>query len=279
MLGRTERASGSYTINRRMEVTRELFDLQRHRRFGTANPDRMRLAYWEWLARNKWGPYQAMQHFGVGLDTIDGPDWCFPRYGMSTTQLPDGRVIHVGGEYEDSYDAEFCIFNDVVLFGPNDEFAIFGYPRDEFPPTDFHTATFDGSRVVLIGCFGYPEDRIPGHTPVFSLDTTTYKMQRLEMAGDNPGWLYEHSAVFDSNRSSIVVRGGKVIVGRAGDQQLLRNFDDFELCLQTSQWKRLTNKRWRQFHIIFLTRQERGVIRNPASSFLGVFRTAHSIRN
>ena len=33
------------------EISRELFDQQRRPRFGNANPERMTLAFWEWMIR------------------------------------------------------------------------------------------------------------------------------------------------------------------------------------------------------------------------------------
>ena len=34
-----------------MEITRKNFESGRQRRFGTANPERMQLAFWEWMIR------------------------------------------------------------------------------------------------------------------------------------------------------------------------------------------------------------------------------------
>ena len=34
-----------------MQITREVFDEQRRPRFGTANPERMRLEFWDWMIR------------------------------------------------------------------------------------------------------------------------------------------------------------------------------------------------------------------------------------
>src|SRR5207253_3036289 len=131
-----------------MEATRQLFDQQRHRRFGRTNPEHVQLNHWEWMVRNNLNPYQALKHFGAQLDKVNGPDWCFAqRYGMTSTKLTNGRTIHIGGEYEDSYDEEFCIYNDVIVRVPNDEVAIYGYPREDFPPTDFHTATLVEERI------------------------------------------------------------------------------------------------------------------------------------
>ena len=65
------------------------------------------------------------------------PGWCADRFGQSLTLLPDGRAVQVGGEHEDHYDPDFCIYNDVFVHGPDGDLAIYGYPADVFPPSDF----------------------------------------------------------------------------------------------------------------------------------------------
>lgn len=165
-----------------MQISRELFDRERRPRFGSANPERMQLAFWEWMIRGDesatddessvlgplgllmregklksgYGPYRARDLFKVPLDREDGPIWTFDRMGATRTELPDGRVVCIGGEHEDYYDPDFCIYNDVVVLGPGDEIEIYGYPKEVFPPTDFHTANIVGDRIILIGCLGYP---------------------------------------------------------------------------------------------------------------------------
>jgi hypothetical protein len=37
----------------------------------------------------------------------------------SLTLLPDGRAIQIGGEHEDYYDPDFCIYNDVFVHEPD----------------------------------------------------------------------------------------------------------------------------------------------------------------
>jgi hypothetical protein len=175
-----------------MTITREIFDLQRRPRFGSANPERMQLAFWEWMIRGDepapsqdagsladlgsvvrkgaiksgYWPYRARELFQVPSGWEGGPIWTFDRMGRSATELPDGRVVCIGGEHEDYYDPDFCIYNDVVVFGANDSIEIYGYPKEIFPPTDFHTATVDANRIVIVGCLGYKKARRPSHTPV-----------------------------------------------------------------------------------------------------------------
>lgn len=127
-------------------------------RFGTGNPSRMDLPFWHHMVRTGETAYAARQQFDPGTDD-GGPVWCFHRFGPTRTRLPDGRVVCVGGEHEDYYDPDFCIYNDVVVAHPDGRIEIFGYPKDVFPPTDFHTATLCDDRVILLGGLGYAGER------------------------------------------------------------------------------------------------------------------------
>lgn len=253
-----------------MKITREVFDQQRRPRFGTANPERMQLAFWEWMIRgddrppsadegilgkmgqmmrngmvkSKYGPWRARDLFKVPVNPEDGPIWTFDRDGRTCTELPDGRVVCVGGEHEDSYDPDFCIYNDVVVLGPANQIEIYGYPKEVFPPTDFHTATLVGDRIIIIGCLGYPDDRRPGHTPVYALDVSEYRITEVDTSGDKPGWLYRHQADFDT-QGRVVVRGGQV----DGERCCRRNVEEFALDIRSWAWHRLTNRNWHQFSI------------------------------
>lgn len=257
-----------------MPISRELFDEQRRPRFGTANPERMRLAFWEWMIRGDdappadeegllgqfglmmragvlksgYGPYRARDLFQVPLNRDDGPIWTFDRMGATRTELPDGRVVCVGGEHEDSYDPDFCIYNDVVVFDHADGVEVYGYPRAVFPPTDFHTASLIGDRVLIVGCLGYPEDRRPGHTPVLALDLSDYSISEVRTTGEGPGWVFRHEAAVGPG-GTVTVRGGEVLVEQGGERRYRRNVEEFELDIRSGVWKRLTDRNWLQFSI------------------------------
>ena len=87
------------------------------RRFGAANPDRMDVAAWEWMVREGQNPFVARETLGLAYtcNAPGNPDWCFDRMGMTTTPMPDGRLISIAGEHEDSHDLDFCIYNDVIV--------------------------------------------------------------------------------------------------------------------------------------------------------------------
>ncbi len=156
-------------------------------------------------------------------------------------------MICIAGEHEDHYDPDFCIYNDVVVLDLDGSVSIYGYPKDVFPPTDFHSATLLGDRVIIIGRLGYMGDRHPGTTPVFALDLTSYRMKPLPSHGETPGWIFGHDA--ELGPDGIVIRGGEVWEDENGDERIRRNFDDFLYVPATGGWKRLTDRKWRQFSI------------------------------
>jgi hypothetical protein len=168
--------------------------------------------------------------------------------GATRTPHPDGRMICIGGEHEDHYDPDFCIYNDVVVLDLDGSIEIYGYPKDLFPPTDFHTATLLSDRVIIIGRLGYTGERRPGTTPVFALELANYRIEELPSHGELPGWIFGHEAELDQD-GVITVRGGEVIDEKYGERGIRRNFDDFAYDIGTGIWKRLTNRNWRQFSI------------------------------
>jgi len=260
-----------------MEISREIFEEQRRPRFGAANPERMQLAFWEWMIRGEdlpspegdrpvafglnrdgklkstYGPWRARDLFEAPTTDGKGPIWTFDRIGRTCTRLSGGRTIYIGGEHEDSYDPDFCVYNDVVVFTSSGKIEIYGYPRETFPPTDFHTATLVGGRILIVGCDGLPEDRRPGFTPVYLLDLSTYGISKVETKGQVPGWIHKHRAEIHPD-GTLAIHGGIVVVERDGKQRFRRNVEEYTLDANSLIWRRLTNRNWLQFSI----RQENG---------------------
>ncbi len=248
-----------------MEITRAIFESQQGRRFGTSNPERMRLAFWEWMVRRSeegrlrvWPeegeapvpghtPDELRTRFGQHGDYSKGPVWNFDRMGATRTPHPDGRIICIAGEHEDHYDPDFCIYNDVVVLDLDGSVAIYGYPEDIFPPTDFHSATLVGDRVIVIGRLGYMGERQSGVTPVMVLDLAGYEIQKLPSQGELPGWIFGHEA--ELGPEGITIRRGEIHEEIRGESRIRRNFDDFLYDPATGNWKRLTDRKWRQFSI------------------------------
>ena len=257
-----------------MNITRETFELQRRPRFGTANPERMQVAFWEWMIRGgrtpfgtnnnshdqvpstaekgvrpkgHW-PHEARAFFNVSHPDDGGPIWTFERFGATRTELPDGRIVYIAGEHEDFYDPDFCIYNDVVVFTPAGGIEIYGYPVEIFPATDFHTATLVEEQIVIVGNLGYMAERRFGHTPVFALDAKNYQITEMETSGMMPGWLSKHSAEL-SPEGEIIIQGGQFIVQEGGKQTYKRNTEEYVLNLQSRVWRQTTNRRWPTYTI------------------------------
>lgn len=197
---------------------------------GNANPEERTLPYYLEMLRTGESSFQARQR----LPGLPDAAWTADRFGQSTTRLPDGRWIQIGGEHEDSYDSDFVIFSDVVVLGPNGDARVFFYPGSIFPPTDFHTATLIGDAIWIIGGLGYVWERKDGVTPVFRLSLKDFSMSCIETTGDAPGWISRHTAVLDG--SVISVSNGKLSSG--GQYQDL--VGGYTLDVQTCKWTRLT---------------------------------------
>lgn len=217
--------------------------------YGSANPELIDNAFFDIMIRTRETAYRARQWLGIETDFAHhkataasarsrvgaaGPVFCFRRFGRTVTQLADGRVIHVGGEHEDWYDPDFCIYNDVVVETSDGDYDIHLYPVDVFPPTDFHTATLVGERIYLIGGLGYQDHRQEGVTLVHVLDTQSLSITPFETFGDNPGWISRHSAEVDNHGGSIRLAGGQVLVGG----KLRPNEQIYRLDLTTGIWSR-----------------------------------------
>jgi hypothetical protein len=193
--------------------------------------------------KSSYGPYRARDLFNVPLNHEDGPIWTFDRMGATQNRLPDGRVVCVGGEHEDFYDPDFCIYNDVIVFNLDGEIRIYGYPKEVFPPTDFHTATLVGNQLIVIGGLGYDNKRILGHTPVYALDLIDFHIDKIETSGAMPGWIQKHEAEIN-DASIITIRGGEVVRDYQGDQLYVSNFEDYALDLNSRTWRQNTNRKW-----------------------------------
>lgn len=206
----------------------------RARAFGSVNPERMNKPFWLAMIRSGVNAYQAKAAFGVDGDYGE-PVWCADRFGQSLTLMPDGRAIQIGGEHEDFYDPDFCIYNDVFVHHPGGQIDIYGYPEELFPPTDFHTATLVGEWIYVIGRLGYQRSRGGEHTPVFRLDTRTLRMERVETTGTSPGWIHEHRARLVAPHQ-IRVWGGEVLTKDGEKEIWTPNKASFVLDVKSMHW-------------------------------------------
>ena len=233
--------------NEELPITRELFLEWRSPRAGNANPSVLTNPVWEWLIRTRMNAYQATQLLGGPSPFDAGPGWCFDRFGQTTTVLTDGREVFVAGEHEDSYDPDFFIYSDVVVRSPNGEVAIYGYSKDVFPPTDFHTATLLKGSIVLIGSLGYQEERRnKKETQVLELMLDSFAIHKIDVLGASPGWIHRHNAALSDDGQRITVFGGMVDPGSA-EKSLKENVDDWVLDLGSWAWTRTTDRNWQQW--------------------------------
>ena len=217
-----------------IQATEEQYLAGRYRRFGKANPDVMDILFWQAMVRNGASAYGAKAKFG-DTDNWEQPVWCYHRFGRTITELSDGKIIEIAGEHEDYYDPDFCIYNDVVVYHGDGTFTILGYPKDVFPPTDFHTSTLVGDYIYIIGNLGYYNERIPHETPVYRLHTDTFAIEKVKTTGDKPGWLSRHKAYY-KEPSTIYVTGGKVHVMVDEKSDYIDNTVDYTLDLTTLVW-------------------------------------------
>jgi hypothetical protein len=149
--------------------------------------------------------------------------------------------VQIGGEHEDFYDPDFFIYNDVVIHDGRGDFQIYGYPRDVFPPTDFHTATLCPDGIYIIGCLGYLEQRQPEFTPVYRLTLESWRIEPVKTSGEMPGWIHKHRARYEHERNVLWISGGELyVIAQDGTEQLVPNLHQFELDLTQLTWRRMT---------------------------------------
>ncbi|TAG25927.1 MAG: hypothetical protein EAZ37_11120 [Burkholderiales bacterium] len=229
----------------RPEMTSAEFLSWRSPRDVVCHPTRLDNKLWSWLVRTRWNGYQANELFSGPSSFDAGPMWVFDRFGMSETKLPDGRVVYVGGEHEDHYDPDFYIYNDVIVVDPTGRIEIYGYPRKDFLPTDFHSATLVKNEIYIIGRLGYAADRRNHFTPVYKLWLDTMQIQEVETSGDYPGWIINHSASLLDKEQKIIIRGGE---RWDNDKNIAyTNLDTWMLDLCTCQWMRLEPSGWQHW--------------------------------
>lgn len=194
-----------------LPVTREQFLAWRSPRYGLRNPSVQDNPVWDWLFRSKINAFQANELFNGPCPFDAGPCWSNDRFGQTTTYLPDGRTVYIAGEHEDSYDPDFCIYNDVVVESTDGKLTFYGYPTDVFAPTDFHTATLLDEHIWIIGNLGYQQDREDAtQTPIYRLNIKIFAIEAVTTKGDSPGRIFEHSAAFLPEHNVIQVMSGKV---------------------------------------------------------------------
>lgn len=213
-------------------ITPEAFNRHGTVRAGRSNPEAYLPDFWRDQIRTFRSGYAAEAAI-IGKRDYNAPSvpvWSFDRFGQSATWLPDGRLVLIAGEHEDSYDSDFCIYADVTVLDGKGGVEHYIYPTDVFPPTDFHSATLLGDHILLIGSLGYSGKRTQGVTQVLRVNLADFSIDAVETTGDNPGWINRHDARLDG--SKIIVTGGKI------DPGYRANTEAFTLDLETMVWSK-----------------------------------------
>jgi hypothetical protein len=217
-------------------ITEAEFARGRNRRFGTRNGEIINEPFWIAMIHAGVNGYVATKTFDGPASHASGPVWCADRFGQSITLLADGRTVQIAGEHEDSYDPDFCIYNDVFVHEPDGRIVIHGYPEELFPPTDFHTATLVAGHIYVIGSLGYAGKRKYGHTPVYRLDTETFAIERIDCTGPAPGWIYGHVAK-QITAKEIEITSGKVVTLIDEEEAHTDNDEAFVLDVERKMWR------------------------------------------
>jgi len=228
-------------------IDEDMYLKWRYARYGKETVEKVDSFVWEWLIRTRVSGYISRVVWGFGEEYPEAAGWSFSRFGQSKTVLPDGRVVYIAGEHEDAYDEDFFIYNDVVVIHPNEKIDIYTYSKDVFPPTDFHSATLIGDKIVIVGRLGY--DKELTETPVYQLDINDFTIQSVQTLGASPSRLHEHDAQLSEDGKRIRFFGGKIRV--PPDRTPIENIDDWELdvlnwrwnCRKKTQWMRWKCKR------------------------------------
>lgn len=226
------------------QATLEDYVNRRSHRFGHHNPERVNDPFWLAMIRSGATAYQAEKKYQQSSGLDHHPVWSYDRFGRSTTLLDDGRIIEIGGEHEDSYDSNFCIYNDVTVFNTDGSIDIYTYPTGVFPPTDFHTASLIGDSILIIGCLGGPHQRRSGTTPVYRLDLKTFEIHAVETTGAAPGCIQRHKAKMDES-GRIVISGG--VIEQGWNEVAKENIDTWALDPVSGHWERLSDRAWPQW--------------------------------
>ncbi|HEU0201132.1 MAG TPA: hypothetical protein VFR86_11935 [Burkholderiaceae bacterium] len=119
---------------------------------------------------------------------------------------------------------------------PGGKICLFGYPETDFPPTDFHSATLIDDDIYVIGSLGYMNARRYGETPVYRLDTRSFRFERVDASGDAPGWIYQHRAGKVSAHE-IRITGGKVVTCSGGAEQYRDNDTAYVFDTRANMWR------------------------------------------
>lgn len=219
------------------------------------NPTELTNPYWQWVVTHRLSAHEIGNLFNVDVYQSK-PLWSFGRMGQSQTVLPDGRMVLIGGEYEDFYDPQFAIYNDVIVIDPTGDVKVYAYPKDIFPPTDFHSAVLIDDAIWVIGGLGYIQDRQYDKTLIYKLNIDNFAITKVNVA-DNIGLIHHHIADVDNHQ--ILVKEGEMLVNThplIDGEFSYKNMNTWTFDTKNLTWKNTTNYQWCGFFIKPKTIQE-----------------------
>ena len=169
-----------------------------YRTFGKSNPDIYSNPFYSYMIKHRLSPYSFKSSHNLDYEKIR-PIFTMGRIGMSKTEIKSKDLtVYIGGEYDDFYDPDFLIYNDVICEWKDGAVKHFGYPESVFPCTDFHSATYYPlhNAIYIIGRVGYdsPQKKEFKATEVFALDLESFAISKVEVMGVSPGWISSHKA-------------------------------------------------------------------------------------
>ena len=168
--------------------------------------------------------------------------WSAARVRQSKTKLTDGRVVLIGGEYNEPFD--YSLYSDVIVIYPEGEVKVYNYPQKIFNCPESHSATLVGTgfdeSIIIIGSSSE-------HTAVYQLNTQDFKIRQL-ITRNSMGWIQGHTAVLKNHH--ILVDDNERLV--EDSSLLVDNIDTWSLNLNTLIWKNLTHNHryWQHFYVV-----------------------------
>ena len=185
--------------------------------------------FWKHMIATCAKAHDARSRFGDPEPSLEPSDrravWSFNRRGRTRTELPNSRIVYIGGHSEeDCDDYDFNIYNDVIVLEPPNPISlrrsgqpwnrphshmnelppledtdgitaeciqIYGYHRNIFPPIDYHTATYlyqtdDKQYIYIIGGRGVVGQTSRDETHVYRLDLSDFSIEHLDTYGRKP---------------------------------------------------------------------------------------------
>lgn len=228
-------------------LTKLLKDYQRFKypKCADKNPTDITNSFYEWVIKYN---LSAAETGSLIIDCDDASHklerpslWSQARVGQSRTQLANGRIILIGGEYD--YPPNYYNYNDVSIIYLNGKVEIYNYPYNIFTCPESHTATRvstgDDEHIVIIGSDN-------AYTSVYKLNTYNFEIEKLATR-NSMGWICKHNARLRDNQ--IIISGGEVHI--EDTSIFIENIDTWTLNLKTLIWKNVTNnqRHWQHFYV------------------------------